>query len=504
MPKILLISLIDNDRPDDNVSGYNLSQIQRKLLGLFYAEDNPSSDRKYFLIYLTSYITGQNPTMKKWLKAGSVLLIIGLSFAGGTAYERYLSELEEIRQAMPAAEHIAGLSFTDAERDSAAEGVLQYRQAYQALREVDIPNSLSPALHFSPLPPLFQPKETEREPIRWELPEVQRLSSDAEIAFLKLPELAALIRSRQITSVELTQIYLDRLKKFDDTLHCVVTLTEELAMQQARRADKELDAGIYRGVLHGIPYGAKDLLAVEGYPTTWGAMSYRKQRFDYEATIIKRLEEAGAVLVAKLTLGALAWGDVWFGGTTRNPWNMKQGSSGSSAGSASATAAGLVGFSIGTETLGSIVSPSTRCSVSGLRPTFGRVSRHGAMALSWSMDKIGPICRSAKGTAMVFEAIQGTDGLDQSLHDFPFNFNQKKKITDLRVAYFEDYFTSERDKNALEALKKLGIKLEPISMPESIPVGALNFILTVEAAAAFDELTRSNRDDELVRQIRNA
>jgi Asp-tRNA(Asn)/Glu-tRNA(Gln) amidotransferase A subunit family amidase len=260
--------------------------------------------------------------------------------------------------------------------------------------------------------------------------------------------------------------------------------------------------------LHGIPYGAKDLLAVADYPTTWGAMPYREQVLNQNATVIKKLEDAGAVLVAKLSLGALAWGDVWFADTTRNPWNLEQGSSGSSAGSASAVAAGLVPFAIGSETWGSIVSPATRCGATGLRPTFGRVSRTGAMALSWSMDKLGPLCRTVEDCALVFDAIRGSDGLDLSVVDLPFNYDANVDLGSLRIGYLKEDFDNdstfmEQNRAALQLLRDLGADLVEIKLPEQ-PVDPLGVILSAEAAAAFDELTRSNRDDLMVRQIKNA
>jgi Asp-tRNA(Asn)/Glu-tRNA(Gln) amidotransferase A subunit family amidase len=307
-------------------------------------------------------------------------------------------------------------------------------------------------------------------------------------------------------------MYLSRLKKYGSKLECVITLTEERALEAARRADAEIAAGNYRGPLHGIPWGAKDLLAVAGYKTTWGAMPYKDQVIEADATVVKRLDDAGAVLVAKLSLGALAWGDVWYGGKTRNPWDYEQGSSGSSAGSAAATAAGLVGFSIGTETWGSIVSPSTRCGTTGLRPTFGRVSRHGAMALSWSMDKIGPICRSVEDCALVFDAICGPDGHDLSVVDAPFNWDASLDVKALRVGYVDSAFAEEREEQeewrqfdlmTLDKLRSLGIELVPIELPD-LPIESLSFVLNAEAAAAFDDLTRSNRDDLMVRQVRNA
>jgi Asp-tRNA(Asn)/Glu-tRNA(Gln) amidotransferase A subunit family amidase len=303
-------------------------------------------------------------------------------------------------------------------------------------------------------------------------------------------------------------MYLERLKTYGPKFECVITITEELAIKQAQQADAEIAAGKYRGPLHGVPYGAKDLLATRGYKTTWGAMPYKDQMIDEDATVIKRLEQAGAVLVAKLTMGALAWGDVWYGGKTRNPWNLEQGSSGSSAGSASATAAGLVAFAIGTETWGSIVSPSTRCGVTGLRPTYGRVSRAGAMALSWSMDKIGPICRTVEDCALVFDAISGPDGIDQTVVDLPFNYNPNVKLGQLRIGYLKDAFEKDtvnvaNNEAVLAKLRELGAELIPVELPDH-PVSNLSFILSAEAAAAFDELTRSGKDDLMVRQIKNA
>ncbi len=352
--------------------------------------------------------------------------------------------------------------------------------------------------------------ETTQRKIKYSKIKTPRLPDNLEdIAFWPVTQLAALIRAKQISSVELTKLYLDRLQRYDPILKCVVTLTDDLALKQARRADREIARGEYRGPLHGIPYGAKDLLATRGIRTTWGAEPYRDQVPTVNATVIDRLEEAGAVLIAKLSVGALAWGDVWLDGVmTKNPWNLEEGSSGSSAGSASATAAGLVGFAIGTETLGSIVSPSNRCRVTGLRPTFGRVSRFGAMALSWSMDKIGPISRSVEDCAIVFDAIRGPDARDRTVTDYPFNFDARLDVKQLRVGYVKSAFAKERnnqvnDNVTLRVLKALGIKLVPIELPD-FPYDALNIILFAEAAAAFDELTRSNRDDLLARQVKDA
>jgi Asp-tRNA(Asn)/Glu-tRNA(Gln) amidotransferase A subunit family amidase len=328
------------------------------------------------------------------------------------------------------------------------------------------------------------------------------------LAFASVTSLARLIQSRQVSSVELTELYLRRLERYDPALRCVVTMTGDLALEQARAVDAEIIAGRYRGPLHGIPWGAKDLLATRGIRTTWGAAPYADQVPDYDATVVERLRDAGAVLLAKLTLGELAWGDVWFGGQTKNPWNIDEGSSGSSAGSAAATAAGLVGFAIGSETWGSIVSPSTRCRVTGLRPTFGRVSRHGAMALSWSMDKLGPICRSAEDCALVFAAIYGPDGNDTTVVDAPFNWRPNIRVHGMRIGYLkrtsdEGHEHQANDQQVLDTLRQLGAKLVPIELPD-YPIEAMSFILSAEAAAAFDELTRSGRDDLLARQEQQA
>ena len=318
------------------------------------------------------------------------------------------------RKVLARAEQMAGLEFTDSERDLMLEGLGELRDSYARLRQVALDNSVPPAFRFDPsLEP--RPAEGPGPGARPWLPPATKPATAEELAFLPVTKLAALLASGQVSSVELTRLYLERLERLDPLLEAVITLTEERALEQADRADRELAAGRRRGPLHGIPWGAKDLLAVAGYPTTWGATPFEDQRLAEDATVVRRLDEAGAVLVAKLTLGALAWGDVWFGGTTKNPWNLEQGSSGSSAGPGAATAAGLVGFAIGTETWGSIVSPSTRCGVTGLRPTFGAVSRHGAMALSWTMDKLGPMCRSVEDCALVFDAIRGPDGRDTTV-----------------------------------------------------------------------------------------
>ena len=406
------------------------------------------------------------------------------------------------------AEKIIGLKFTDAERDSMLSSLDSQLVNYEHMRDISLKNSIPPAITFNPIPVGFEfPKEQKQ--IRFSDYSHTKLPEDInDLAYYSTGELAELIRTKQITSTKLTKFFLERLKKYDPALHCVIALTEERALRQAKLMDDEIAAGKYRGLLHGIPFGVKDLLATKDYKTTWGAMPYKEQMIDEDATVIKKLEDAGAVLCAKLTMGALAWGDVWYGGKTRTPWDTSKGSSGSSAGSASSVAAGLLPFAIGTETWGSIVSPSTMCGTTGLRPSYGRVSRTGAMALSWSMDKIGPICRSAEDLAIVFSVIQGPDGIDQTLYDLPFNYTPDIDIKKLRVGYLKndfdkDYAFHKNDSLALAKLKELGVDLIPIELPD-IPVNDIAFILSAEAGAAFDELTRSNMDNLMVRQIKDA
>ena len=419
------------------------------------------------------------------------------------------------KQTIVEAEKLAGLEFTDAERELLLEDIGNLLESYEEIRKLNIGNEVPPALDFNPIPPGTVLPEQPR-PSGPPKASLNKPAIETDLAFMPVTQLSQLIRERKITSTELTSMYLARLRKHDESLKCVISLTTERALEEADRSDREIAAGNYRGPLHGIPWGAKDLLAARKYRTTWGARPYESQVIDADATVTERLSAAGAVLIAKLTLGALAWGDVWFGGKTRNPWNPEQGSSGSSAGPASATAAGLTGFAIGSETWGSIVSPCSRCGSTGLRPTFGRVSRHGAMALSWTMDKLGPISRGVEDCALVLDAIYGPDGLDTTVIDHPFAWNRDLDVTKLRVGYLKSAFEQEPEEEeerakemhainlrTLEELEKTGIKLIPFELPE-FPVGALSFILNAEAAAAFDELTRSNRDDLLVRQIKDA
>ena len=404
------------------------------------------------------------------------------------------------------AEKIAGLELTEEERDAMRRGLDRNTASYRELRALEIPNEVPPALLFEPaMTGVEVDTDGDEIPIRVSRQSPPAVGTDLEeLAFLPLTQLAELVRTRQVGSEQLTTMYLERLKRYDPKLLFVITLTEELALKQARRADQEIARGNYRGPLHGIPWGAKDLLATRDYPTSWGAEPYRNQMIHQDATVVRRLDDAGAVLVAKLTLGALAQGDRWFGGRTRNPWNTQQGSSGSSAGPGSATAAGCVGFAIGTETRGSITSPSTRNGVTGMRPTFGRVSRAGAMTLSWSMDKIGPMCRSAEDCALVFSAIHGADGIDPTARDIPFGWDPYRDPRTLRVGYLasafeeaERYDNREFDLATLRALREeIGVDMVPIELPD-FPVGAMSFILTAEAGAAFEELTLSGRDDLL-------
>jgi Asp-tRNA(Asn)/Glu-tRNA(Gln) amidotransferase A subunit family amidase len=414
------------------------------------------------------------------------------------------------------AEEVAGLHFDPQERELMLDGLKQQEQRIEALHKIPLDNSVGPAIKFDPLPPGKKLTPPTRRPMQRSKVAHRAVPADLEgLAFLPVTELSELVRRRRVTSTQLTQMYLARLKKYDPILRCVISLTEERALKQAAAADAEIRRGHYRGPLHGIPWGAKDLLAVRGYKTTWGAGPFKEQVIDNDATVVQRLDEAGAVLVAKLTLGELAQGDIWFGATTRNPWKVDQGSSGSSAGPASATAAGLVGFSIGSETLGSISSPSTRCGTTGLRPTFGRVPRTGAMALSWTMDKLGPLCRSVEDCAIVLDAIYGPDGKDNTVIAADYHWDAHLSPRSLRIGYVKSAFdllqldpadpkrtlhgTKKFDDAALDVLHRLGINLIPVELPD-VPYDAMRIILSAEAAASFDELTRSDRDKELVQQ----
>jgi len=393
---------------------------------------------------------------------------------------------------------IAGLSFTADEQKRLLEklnGARGYLAGFERLRTANLGDT-QPAIVFNPVPP-GKRLPTERRPLRRQHLDVSMPGSDEALAFLPLTHLSRLVESRRVTPSELTKLYLARLKKFDPQLHCVVSLTEELALRQAKQADEEIAAGAYRGPLHGIPFGLKDLLAVRGTKTTWGMSPFKDRVIDADATVYSRLARAGAILVAKLSTGALAVTAQWFGGLTRNPWNTEQDASGSSAGPGSATAAGLVGFSIGTDTGGSIIQPSTRNGISGLRPTFGRVSRYGAMTLAWTQDTIGPMCRSAEDCALVLDAIHGPDGKDNTVLDVPFNWDASADVTKLRVGYLrtvaEGEGADEIRRNtdaALGVIRSLGVSVVPFELP-AVPIEAIDFIRYAETAAAFDDVTRA-------------
>jgi Asp-tRNA(Asn)/Glu-tRNA(Gln) amidotransferase A subunit family amidase len=422
------------------------------------------------------------------------------------------------KEMMHNAEKLIGIELTDKQEDLALPGVNRSLDSFEVVRKMDVPLDTEPAVVFHPQLPGFHVKrQGAKTKFKFGRNEPAQFKSVEDLAFATVPQLAELIRTKKVSSVELTKMYLGRLKRFGPKLLCVVTLTEELAMKQAQDADADLKRGKYRGPLHGIPWGAKDLFATKGIKTTWGAEPYRDQMIDYDATVVERLRAAGAVLVAKLSMGALAQGPKWFGGVTRNPWAPDEdrlGSSGSSAGPASATSAGLVGFSIGTETLGSIVSPSSRCGVTGLRPTYGRVSRYGAMGLSWTMDKVGPICRGVEDCAAALDAIYGPDDRDLTVGTAAFNWTPAVPLGSLRVAYLKSEFDGsgfqpqndqqrqqqEQRKTmyqeALNALEKAGVKMTPIELPK-FPTQNIRFVLTAEAATAFDDITRDGRVNQL-------
>ncbi|MFN0119292.1 MAG: amidase [Blastocatellia bacterium] len=418
------------------------------------------------------------------------------------------------QQALHMAETLIGIELSEAHEAMALGGVNRNLAQYEALRKINVPLDTPLATTFHPASNAALPGKklaaTRKPAARAKAARAAApaFNSVEDLAFCSAVQLGELLRTRKVSSVDLTKMYLARLKKYAPKLNCVITLTEDLALQQAEVADREIKAGKYRGPLHGIPWGAKDLFAAKGYPTTWGAEPYRNQVIDEDATVVERLRAAGAVLVAKLSMGSLAMGGLWYGGMTRNPWQieeMQTGSSGSSAGSAAATSAGLLGFTLGTETLGSIVSPSSRCGVAGLRPTYGRVSRHGAMALSWTMDKVGPICRSIEDCGYVLEAIYGPDGHDDSVADTPFAWAPDTDIAKLKIGYLKTEFDRAPDdrkklyEDALTALRDAGAKLEPLELPQ-FSADSLRIILNAEAAAAFDDLTRDGGVEKLTGQ----
>lgn len=466
---------------------------------------------------------------------------LGGTLLPGVLWAQAQGKAKITKEMIDNAASIADVHIADEYKEMMLEDLNDHAEGYEKIFELHMPNSVEPSLLFDPVLPQMK-LETLRSSMRIsKAPNIAASGAPKnleDVAFASARELAELVRTKKVSASALTDMYLERLKRYDPKLKFVVTLTEERAKAQAKEADSDIMKGKYRGPLHGLPWGAKDLLAAKGYPTTWGAGGFEKQMIDEDATVVKRLDEAGAILVAKLTLGALAMGDHWFGGITRNPWNTEQGSSGSSAGPASATAAGCVAFSIGSETLGSISSPSTRCGCTGLRPTFGFVPRTGAMALSWSMDKLGPICRSVEDCALVLSVIHGPDGNDRTVKNAAFNWNADLDWKKLRVGYLKDDFEvrppeaekkeeaaatpeeqQKRDEArkrreaqaaraaydrkfndaALEKLKSMGVNLIPMEFPK-FPYDAMVAMLDAEAAAAFDELTRSGRDKLLTEQ----
>ncbi len=395
---------------------------------------------------------------------------------------------------------LSGLTFPDDEQRAMLQAANQNLTRYEEARKVHVPNDVSPPFYFNPIVPGMKVNRV-RQPIRFSVPRVKRPANLEDVAWWPLTQLSQLIRTRQATSVELTEMYLARLHRYNDRLNCVVTFLDDLAMAQAKQADADFKASHYKGPLHGIPWGAKDIIAVKGYKTTWGSGAYKDQMIEEEASVVEMLRDAGAVLLAKLTSGELAQGDQWFGGQTKNPWNTAEGSSGSSAGPGSATAAGLVGFSIGSETSGSILSPSARCGVTGLRPTFGRVSRYGVMTLSWTQDRLGPLCRYAEDCAVVMSAIAKPDGRDMSVSELPFNWNARFDVRRLRVGYLKEAFDETRDpvakrneEKAIAQMEALGFKLIPVQTPDA---PADNGGFNVESGAFFDELIRTGGDKQM-------
>jgi Asp-tRNA(Asn)/Glu-tRNA(Gln) amidotransferase A subunit family amidase len=459
-----------------------------------------------------------------------VLKVLSAAGVGSAVFGRALCTLaadapkvtdEMIRQAS----WISGTAITDEQRKLMLEGLNQADADYGKLRAIALSNAVPPAFTFEPMVGGKVPRDAtpRRRPAPAAGKHILPPGSKDDVAFAPVTMLSEWLRRKTISSTELTKLYLERIERADPKLHAVITLTPERAFERAAAADAEIAKGRWRGRLHGVPYGAKDLLAVAGYRTTWGAVPFKDQVLDETASVVERLDGAGAVLIAKTAVGELAWGDVWFGGMCRNPWKLDQGSSGSSAGSASLTAAGCVGFAIGTETWGSIVSPATRCGVTGLRPTFGRVSRSGAMALSWTMDKVGAIARSAADCALVFAAIHGGDARDPYSRTAPFTWPIERPPKSIKVGYVKSLFDADytkmadkdEDKRAyeewkafdarsLDTLRKLGFELTPIELDFSVPVPPLATILTAEAACAFDALVRDGRVDTMVRQVADA
>jgi Asp-tRNA(Asn)/Glu-tRNA(Gln) amidotransferase A subunit family amidase len=437
-------------------------------------------------------------TRRRFLAQCSSLGLGGTLLPGVLWAEWQTSGAQQITPAM--LQHalvMAGLTFSEEDQKGMLDAVNQNLRRFTELREIHIPNDVSPPFHFSALVPGMTVNRT-KHPFRMSTPAVKRPANLEDVAFWPVVQLAQLIKTRQATSRELTDLYLARLHRYNPTLNCAVTILDDLARAQAAQADAEIAAGKYKGPLHGIPWGAKDIIAVKGYKTTWGSGAFKDQMIDGDASVVTMLRDAGAVLVAKLTTGEIAQGDRWFGGQTKSPWDPTQGSGGSSAGPGSATAAGLVGFSIGTETSGSILGPSARCGVTGLRPTLGRISRDGVMALSWTQDRLGPMCRSAEDCALVMSVVARPDNRDMSVVDIPFNWDAQLDIRKLRIGYIKAAFDENTDpvgkshqQQTLDALTKLGVKLVTVDVPEfTTDVSAIN----VESATFFDEFMRTGRD----------
>ena len=402
---------------------------------------------------------------------------------------------------------LIGVEFKKQRIDTLYAYLERNKKGYDSLRKYSLGHEVFPAILFDPRPSEFRVPIANETPLKWMVPDgIERPEHLEDLAFYSIPKLASLIKNKKVSCLELTKLYLGRLKKYSPKLECTISITEELALSQAKQLDTELAKGHYRGILHGIPYGVKDLMAVPGYPTTWGSEPYKTQHIEETATVVKRLNDAGGILVAKLVSGALARGDVWFKGKTKNPWDVSKGAGGSSAGSGSATSAGLVPFALGTETLGSITVPSSNNGITGLRPTYGRVSRHGVMSLSWSMDKVGPMCRNAEDCAIVFDIIQGKDVNDKTTSSIPFSFDPTQDVKTLKVAYLKDDIEKDTTKGktnllkAMATLKKWGIEPTPVRLPTDVPYDGFDIILRSESGSFFDELVRSERVDLMVEQ----
>lgn len=449
-------------------------------------------------------MTQEKPTPR--LTRRDALSAVAATGIGTAAFQKAVAQ-EADKKAEPLtaddikeAEWIAGIELTQEQREKAARSVARMQRKQKQLRQQEVSYDTLPAVRFDP--EMVDSKSKVRSLAKPDYlsgtsANVDPITNDNELSFLSIRQLGRLLREKKVTAVQLAKHCIEGLKKNDETLKCVVTLTEDLALRQAERADLELASGKDRGPLHGIPWGAKDLIAVEGYPTTWGAPQFKDQVLPRTATVAKKLESAGAVLVAKLTLGALAMGDKWFGGMTRNPWNPEEGSSGSSAGPGSAVAAGLVPFAIGTETLGSIVSPSRRCGITGLRPTFGRVSRKDCMSLSWTMDKVGPMARCIDDCGIVFDAIHGADAGDPTTVSRWFDWPQKPDFSKLKIGRVEGSKTSQEDEITLQILKDLGANIVPIQLPSEISEWSVSLMLDVEAGTIFHDLVADQNDEGL-------